>query len=100
MVINHSRVGFEDIEAVRHVRTARRVQGPHPLNWLLQIDDPSGRLILSILCLASLDFDVKYEKVKINTKADVLSLIHPTAKAIPHNGKTDITLFELDYVNV
>ncbi|CDF33203.1 unnamed protein product [Chondrus crispus] len=43
------------------------------LRWLMEITDPSGRLMRWRLRLGEFDFDVKYKKGKLNTQADALS---------------------------
>lgn len=43
------------------------------LRWLMNVSDPSGRLIRWSLRLSEFDFEVKYKKGRINTQADALS---------------------------
>ena len=69
------------------------------LQWLLTIDDPSGRLIRWRLRLAEYDFEVKYKKGKVNTQADALSRLHSSAETIPHDDNDDIPTFMTDLAN-
>ena len=48
------------------------------LRWLLEISDPSGRLMRWKLRLGEFDFQVKYKKGKLNTQADALSRLPTT----------------------
>ena len=43
------------------------------LRWLMNINDPSGRLMRWRLRLSEFDFEVQYKKGKANTQADALS---------------------------
>ena len=43
------------------------------LRWLMDIAEPSGRLMLWRLRLSEFDFQVEYKKCKLNTQADALS---------------------------
>ncbi|CDF40678.1 unnamed protein product [Chondrus crispus] len=43
------------------------------LRWLMNVTDSSGSLILWRLRLSEFDFEIKYKKGKVNTKADALS---------------------------
>ena len=43
------------------------------LRWLMDIEEPSGRLMCWRLRLSELDFQVEYKKGKLNTQADALS---------------------------
>ena len=43
------------------------------LRWLMEINDPSGRLMRWRLRLSEFDFTVVYKKGKLNTQADALS---------------------------
>ncbi|CDF36773.1 unnamed protein product [Chondrus crispus] len=43
------------------------------LRWLMNVTDPSGRLIRWRLRLSEFDFEIKYKKGKANSQADALS---------------------------
>ena len=43
------------------------------LRWLMNVTDPSGRLIRWRLHLSEFYFEIKYNKGKVNTQADALS---------------------------
>lgn len=70
------------------------------LQWLLTIDDPSGRFIRWRLRLADLNIEAKYKKSKINDQADVFFQMHETEKAVPHDDYDDILLFDCDILRV
>lgn len=49
--------------------------------------------------LADCSFELKYKKGKINTQADVLSILATTDEKISHKDDGEITVFDLDMVN-
>ena len=64
------------------------------LSWLLNIQDPSGRLMRWRLRLAEFDFEVKYKLGKLNTQADALSRLYTDSEAA-HEDMEDIPCFAM-----
>ena len=53
------------------------------LRWLMEISEPSGRLMRWRLRLSEFDFDVRYKKGTLNTQADALSRLGTSGEAEP-----------------
>ncbi len=62
------------------------------LSWLMNIEDPSGRLLRWRLRLAEFDFEVKYKLGKLNTQADAMSRLFTDSEAA-HEDMEDIPCF-------
>ena len=62
------------------------------LSWLMNIEDPSGRLLRWRLRLAEFDFEVKYKLGKLNTQADAMSRLLTDSEAA-HEDMEDIPCF-------
>lgn len=69
-------------------------------NWLLTINDASGRLIRWPLHLIEFDFDVKYKKCSADTQADALSRLNLMSETISHDHNDDITVVNVEIVSV
>lgn len=69
------------------------------LRWLLNVTDPSRRLICRRLQLSEYDFEVIYKKGRANTQADELSCL-PSAGSNPDPVHEDISCFLADCFNV
>ena len=54
------------------------------LRWLLEIAEPSGRLMRWRLRLSEFDFRVEYKKGCLNTQADALSRLQTLGETVPH----------------
>lgn len=70
------------------------------LNLLLQIEDTSGRLIQQLLSLAEFDLEVAYKKGRANTQVDAISRLNSMNETIPNEENDDISVFDLEVVNV
>ncbi len=55
------------------------------LRWLVEISDPSGRLMRWCLQLAEYTFDVQYKKAKLNCQADAVSRIPSLFQTVPED---------------
>ena len=64
------------------------------LRWLMEIVDPSGRLMRWRLRLSEFDFEVKYKKGRLNTQADALSRLRTDGETTTEID-TDIPCFLL-----
>ncbi len=68
------------------------------LQWLLTIQEPSGRLMRWRLVLAEFNFQIKYKLGRLNTQADALSRLQTRAETIRHDD--DIPAFLMpDFTN-
>lgn len=70
------------------------------LHWLLNINDPSGRLICFRLGLTEFHFEDKYKKGKANTQADALCRLNTFNETIHHDDSGDIPVFTLELLKV
>ncbi|CDF38512.1 unnamed protein product [Chondrus crispus] len=52
------------------------------LRWLMNVTDPSGRLIRWRLRLSKFDFEIKYKKGKANSQADALSRLRTAGETV------------------
>ncbi|CDF38075.1 unnamed protein product [Chondrus crispus] len=52
------------------------------LRWLMNVTDPSGRLIRWRLRLPEFDFEIKYKKGKANSQADALSRLRTAGETV------------------
>lgn len=59
------------------------------LRWLMEIQEPAGRLMRWRLRLAEYTFNIQYKLGKLNTQADALSRLHTTGETI-HEDWDDI----------
>ncbi len=62
------------------------------LSWLLNIQDPSGRLLRWRLRLAEYDFEIKYKLGNLNTQADAMSRLRTSSEAA-HEDMEDVPCF-------
>ncbi|CDF34164.1 unnamed protein product [Chondrus crispus] len=56
--------------------------GHASLRWLMNVTDPSGRLIRWRLRLSEFDFEIKYKKGKANSQADALSRLRTAGETV------------------
>lgn len=64
-----------------------------PLTWLMNLKDPSSKLMRWKIKLDEYSFDIEYKKGKFNTNADALSRIRPKFKIL----KTFDDIFDKPY---
>ncbi len=62
------------------------------LRWLMEIQEPSGRLMRWRLRLSEYDFQVMYKQGHLNTQADALSRLHTLAETV-HEDWDEIPAF-------
>lgn len=94
------RIGIENLATVLNVRTIYRVHLPcaHLLAANVWGPQQTTRLLKIAPCGIWLSF--KYKMVKINTWANALTLLNTTSGTILHDDYDDISVFELELVNV
>ena len=66
------------------------------LRWLLNIQEPSGRLMRWRLRLAEYDFSIEYKKGICNTQADALSRLRTDAEVEYDPDDVDIPVYSVD----
>ena len=66
------------------------------LRWLMQITDPSGRLMRWRLRLAEFNFDVRYKKGSINWCADFASRMPTTSHIEQEDDNDEIPVYMID----
>ncbi|CDF38384.1 unnamed protein product [Chondrus crispus] len=62
------------------------------LRWLMNVKDPSGRLIPWRLRLSEFDFEIKYKRGKANSQADALSRLRTAGETV-HEIDDEIPCF-------